>query len=53
MRSKTTNQNPLYEIKFHKFTWQLYPKDLLSNTYNLIHVRDTTTFNFLSEYSLT
>ena len=20
MRSKTTNQNPLYEIKFHKFT---------------------------------
>ena len=40
-----TNLNPLYQIKLHKFTWLLYPKDLLSNTYNLIHVCDTITFN--------
>ena len=23
--------------------WPFYPKDLLSNTYNLIHIHDTTT----------
>ena len=33
-----TNLNPLYEIKLHKFTSPLYPKDL-------IHVHDATTFN--------
>ena len=37
------NQNPLFEIKSHRFTWLLYPKDLLSSTCNLIHIRDTTT----------
>ena len=36
---RPTNLNPLYEIKLHKFTWSFYPKDLLSSTYNLIHIR--------------
>ena len=36
------NQNPLFKIKSHRFTWPLYPKELLSSTYNLIHVRDAT-----------
>ena len=40
---KPTNLNPLFEIKLHKFTWPLYPKDFLSSTYNLIHVWDTIT----------
>ena len=40
---RSTNINPLFKIKLHKFTWPLYPKDLLSSTYNLIHVCDTTT----------
>ena len=35
---RPANLNPLYEIKLHRLTWPLYPKDLLSNTYNLIHV---------------
>ena len=26
-RFKTTNLNPLYEMKLHRFTWPLYPKD--------------------------
>ena len=42
---RPTNLNPLYEIKLHKFTWSFYPKNLLSNTYNLIHVHHATTFN--------
>ena len=29
---RPTNLNPLFEIKFYKFTWPLYPKDLLFNT---------------------
>ena len=37
------NRNPLFEIKSHRFTWSFYPKNLLSNTYNLIHVRDVST----------
>ena len=40
---RPTNLNQLFEIKLHKFTWPLYPKDLLSNTYNFIHVHDATT----------
>ena len=40
---RPTNLNQLFEIKLHKFTWPLYPKDLLSNTYNLIHIHDATT----------
>ena len=40
---RPTYINPLFEIKFYKFTWSLYPKDLLSNTYDLIHIHDTTT----------
>ena len=39
------NLNPLYKIKLHTFTWSLYPKDLLSSTYNLIHICDATTSN--------
>ena len=42
---KPTNLNPLYEIKLHRLTWSLYPKDLLSSIYDLIHVRDTTTLD--------
>ena len=38
-----TNLNLLFELKLYRFTWPLYPKDLLYNTYNLIHVCDTTT----------
>ena len=52
MRSKTTNLNPPYEIKLHRFTWPLYPKDLLFNTYNLIHVCDVATFDCSNEYTL-
>ena len=51
-RSKTTNLNLLYEIKLHKFTLLFYPKDLLSSTYNLIHVRDATTSYCSNEYTL-
>ena len=51
IRSKTINLNPLYEIKLHIFTWLLYLKDLLSNTYNLIHVRDTAIFDYSCEYT--
>ena len=40
---RPTNLNPLFKIKLHKFTWLLYPKDLLFNTYNLIHVCDVAT----------
>ena len=40
MRPRPINQNPLFEIKSDKFTWPFYPKDLLSNTYDLIHVRN-------------
>ena len=40
---RPTNLNPLFEIKLHKFTWPFYPKDLLSNTYNLIHIHDVAT----------
>ena len=39
---RPTNLNPLFEVKLHRFTWTFYPKDLLYNTYNLIHVRDAT-----------
>ena len=42
-RSKTVNLNLLFKIKLHRFIWPLFPKDLLSSTYNLIHVRDTVT----------
>ena len=52
MRSQTTNLNPIYEIKLHIFIWLLYPKDLLSSTYNLIHIRDVTTFDYSNEYTL-
>ena len=38
-----TNLNPLFEIKLHKFIWSLYPKDLLSNIYNLIQVYNVAT----------
>ena len=34
-----SNLNPLFKIKLHKFTWPLYPKDLLSKTYNFIHIQ--------------
>ena len=51
MKSKTPNLNPLYEIKLHRFTWPLYPKDLHSNTYNLIHVHDAATSNCSIEYT--
>ena len=37
------NRNPLFKIKSHRFTWPLYPKDLLFSTYNLIDIRDATT----------
>ena len=40
---RPTNLNPLFEIKLHKFTWSFYPKDLLSSTYNSIHIHDVTT----------
>ena len=36
------NLNPLFKVKLHGFTWLFFSKDLLSNTYNLIHIRDTT-----------
>ena len=38
------NINPLFEIKLYKFTLSIYPKDLLFNTYDLIHIHihDTT-----------
>ena len=42
---RPTNLNPLYEIKLHIFTYPFYPKNLLSSTYNLIHVRNATTFD--------
>ena len=41
------NQNPLFEIKSHRFTWPLYPKDLLSSTYNLIHDATTTCYSLV------
>ena len=53
IRSSTVNLNPLYKIKLHRFTWLLYLKDLLSNTYNLIHVRDTTISDYSCEYTST
>ena len=53
MRSKTANLNSLYEIKLHIFIWSLYPKDLLSNAYNLIHVYYATTSYYPSEYTST
>ena len=37
--------NPLYYIKLYRFTWSFYLKELLSNTYNLIQIHNTTTFN--------
>ena len=37
------NQNSLFEIKSHRFTWPFYPNDLLFSTFNFIHVRDTAT----------
>ena len=40
---RPTNLNLLFKVKLHRFNWMLYPKDLLYNTYNLIHVRDATT----------
>ena len=43
---RPTNLNPLYEIKLYRlFTWPFYSKNLLFNTYNLIHVHGATTFN--------
>ena len=51
-RLKAANLNPLYEIKLHIFTWPIYLKDLLSSTYNLIHICDVTTSNCFSEYAL-
>ena len=53
MKFKTANLNPLYEIKLYKFVWSIYPKDLLSSTYNLIHVCDIITFDYSDEYTLT
>lgn len=53
IRSKTVNPNPLFEIKLYRFTLALYPKDLLSNTYKLIHIRNVVTFNCSSEYTST
>ena len=50
MRFKTINLNPLYEIKLHRFIYLLYLKDLLSNTYNLIHVCDATTSDCSNKY---
>ena len=40
---RPTNLNLLFEIKLHRFTWLFYLKDLLFNTYNSIHVHNTTT----------
>ena len=40
---RPTNPNPLFEIKLHRFTWLFYPKNLLFNTYNLIHIHDVAT----------
>ena len=40
---RPTNLNPLFEIKLHRFTWLFYPKNLLFNTYNLIHIHDVAT----------
>ena len=40
---RPTNLKPLLEIKLHRFTWSFNHKDLLSNTYNLIHICDATT----------
>ena len=51
MKFKTANLNPLYKIKLYKFTWLLYLKDLLSNTYNLIHFYDAITFDYSNESS--
>ena len=45
---RLTNLNPLNKIKLHKFTWPFYPKDLLSSTYNLIHIWDATTLDCFS-----
>ena len=40
---RRTNLNPLFEIKLHRFTLApFFFKDLLSNTYNLIHIRNAT-----------
>ena len=48
------NLNSLFEIKLHKFTYQLYPKDLLFNNYNLIHIHNTTTPHYsLVDHSTT
>ena len=47
------NQNPLFEIKSHRFTWPFYPKCLLSKNDNLIYVRNaTTTYCSLVESSV-
>ena len=51
MRSKTSNLNSLYEIMSHRFTWLRYPKDLLSKTYNLIHVCNAIISNYSNEYT--
>ena len=37
---RPTNLNSLFKIKLHRFTLSFYPKDLLSNTDNLIHICD-------------
>ena len=52
VESKTINLNLLYEIKLHRFTCLFYSKDLLFNTYNLIHVHNVTTFDCSNEYTL-
>lgn len=53
IRSKTVNLNPLFEIKLYRFTLSLYPEDLPSNTYKLIHIRNAISFNCSSEYTST
>ena len=53
MKSKVANLNTPYEIKLHRCTNPLYPKDLFSNTYNSIHIRDATTSYCSCEYTST
>lgn len=53
IRSKTVNLNPLFEIKLYRFTLALYPEDLPSNTYKLIHICNAVNFNCSSEYTST
>ena len=42
---RNINLNPLCKIKLHRFSWLFYPKNLLSSTYNLIHVHDVASLD--------